>query len=102
MTRDEYTQACDYLLSLLLPTDVAVNFNGERLQSRKPLHTFEASLETVVADEEGVMRSRTRKTTVSIYEALQVTVLVSHGIQTAARSDRNQISAPDAPAPECP
>jgi len=69
MTRDEYAEVCGYLRSLLLPDEVVVNLNGDRLQSRKPLHTFEASLETLVADEEGVMRSRVRKTNVSIYEA---------------------------------
>ena len=36
---------------------------------RKSLHTFDASLETVVADEDGVMRLRVRKTKVSIYES---------------------------------
>ena len=36
---------------------MVVTFNGDRLLPRKPMHTFEASLETLVADEEGVMRS---------------------------------------------
>ena len=70
MTREEYAQVCAYLKSLLLADDVFVNLNGERLPPRKPLHTFEASLETVVADEEGVMRPRTRKTKVTVYETL--------------------------------
>ena len=56
MTREEFPQVCDYLRSLLLPDGVAVTLNGERLVPRKPLHTFEASLETVLADEDGVMR----------------------------------------------
>jgi hypothetical protein len=46
-----------------------VTLNGERLMPRKSLHTFDASLETVVADEDGVMRLRVRKTKVSIYES---------------------------------
>ena len=69
LTREEYPQVCDYLRSLLLPDDVVVTFNGDRLLPRKPLRTFEASLETLVADDQGVMRPRVRKTQVSIYEA---------------------------------
>ena len=62
MTREEFPQVCDYLRSLLLPDNVAVTFNGERLLARKPSAQFEASLETMVADEDGVMRPRVRKT----------------------------------------
>ena len=69
MTREEYPPVCDYLRSLLLPENVAVTFNGDRLLAPQALRTFEASLETPVADEQGVMRPRVRKTQVSIYEA---------------------------------
>jgi hypothetical protein len=31
MTREEYPQVCDYLRSLLLPKDIIVTFNGDRL-----------------------------------------------------------------------
>jgi hypothetical protein len=61
MTREEYPQVCDYLRSLLLPENVVVTFNGDRLLPRKPLRTVEASLETPVADDNGVMRLRVRK-----------------------------------------
>src|SRR5947209_10761703 len=70
LTREEFPEVCDYLRSLLLPDHVAVTFNGDRLLSRTPIRTFEASLETPVADDGGVMRLRVRKSTVSIYEAL--------------------------------
>ena len=70
MTREEYPLVCDYLRSLLLPENIVVTFNGDRLIPRKPLRTFEASLETLVADDQGVMRPRQRKTQVAIYEAL--------------------------------
>src|ERR1700730_5296014 len=66
MTREEYPEVCDYLRCLLLPENVVVTFNGDRLRPRKPLQTFEASLETLVTDDNGVMRPRTRKTTVGI------------------------------------
>ena len=70
LTREEQAEVSDYLRSLLLPDNVAVTFNGDRLLPRKPLRTFEASLETLVADDQGVMRPRVRKTQVGIYEAI--------------------------------
>lgn len=70
LTREEYPEVCDYLRSLLLPENVAVTFNGDRLLPRQPIRTFEASLETLVADDQGVMRPRVRKATVAIYEPL--------------------------------
>src|SRR5271156_2253053 len=64
LTREEYPLVADYLRSLLLPQGVVVPFNGDRLQPRQPIRTFESSLETLVADDQGVMRSRVRKTQV--------------------------------------
>lgn len=70
MTREEFAQVDDYLRSLLLPEGVVVTYNGDRLLARRPIRTFEASLETVVADDQGVMRPRVRKTQVSLFEPL--------------------------------
>src|ERR1700677_3802603 len=61
MTRDEYPLVCDSLRSLLLPDSPTVTFNGEQLPPRMLLWTFEASLETPVADDQGVMKLRVRK-----------------------------------------
>jgi hypothetical protein len=70
MTREEYVEVCDYVRSLLLPDGIAVTFNGERLQPRTPIHVFEASLETPIADENGIMRLRVRKTKISVFNPL--------------------------------
>jgi len=70
LTREEYSQVADYLRSLLLPEGIVVTFNGDRLFPRKPIRTFEATLDTLVADDQGVMRPRVRKTQVSIFEPL--------------------------------
>src|SRR6516225_11126875 len=70
MSKEEYVQVCDYLRSLLLPDGVNVTFNGDRLIPRTPTHTFTASLETVIADDKGIMRPTTRKTEVSLFEPL--------------------------------
>ena len=90
MTREEYPEVCNYLRCLLLPEGVTVTLNGEQLLPRKPLHTFEASLETVVADEEGVMRPRTRKTQVAVYEALpgEVPSLFEMGLPIVETGDK--------------
>lgn len=90
LTREEYPEVCDYLRSLLLPDNVAATFNDDRLLPRQPLRTFEASLETLVADEAGVMRPRVRKTQVGIYEALpgEVPGLYEMGLPVVETGDK--------------
>ncbi len=94
LTREEYPAVCDYLRSLLLPDSVAVKFNGDRLLPRKPLRTFEASLETLVADDQGVMRPRQRKTQVAVFEALpgEVPGLYEMGLPVVETGDRWHVS----------
>jgi hypothetical protein len=94
LTREEYPEVCDYLRSLLLPDSVVVTFNGDRLLPRKPLRTFEASLETLVADDQGVMRARVRKTQVGIFEALpgEVPGLYEMGLPVVDTGDRWHVS----------
>jgi len=94
LTREEYPQVCDYLQSLLLPGHVAVTFNGDLLLTRKPIRTFEVSLDTPVADEAGVMRLRVRKTTVGVYEALlgEVPGLYEMGLPIVETGDRWHVS----------
>ena len=90
MTREEFQEVCNYLRSMLLPDDIAVRFNGERLLARKPLHEFEASLPTMAADEEGVMRARVRKTRLAVYEALssEVPSLYEMGLPIVETGDK--------------
>jgi hypothetical protein len=94
LTREEYPEVCDYLRSLLLPENVVVTFNGDRLLPRKPLRTFEASLETLVADDQGVMRPRVRKTQVGLYEALpgEVPSLYEMGLPVVETGDKWHVS----------
>lgn len=88
--RRGYPQVCDYLRSLLLPENIVVTFNGDRLHPRSPLRTFEASLDTLVADEEGVMRPRVRKTQVSIFEVLpsETPTLYEMGLPVVETGDK--------------
>jgi hypothetical protein len=94
LTREELPQVCDYLRSLLLPDGVAVTFNGDRLLPRTPTRTFEASLETPVADEGGVMRLRLRKAPVSLYEPLpgEVPTLYELGLPIVETGDKWHVS----------
>jgi hypothetical protein len=94
LTREEFAEVADYLRSLLLPDDVVVTFNGDRLLARKPLRTFEASLETLVADDQGVMRPRVRKAQVSLFEPLpgEVPALYEMGLPVVETGDRWHIN----------
>jgi hypothetical protein len=90
LTREEYPQVADYLRSLLLLEGVTVTFNGDRLLPRQPIRTFEASLETLVADEVGVMRPRVRKAQVGIFEPLpgETSGLYEMGLPVVETGDR--------------
>jgi hypothetical protein len=90
MTADEYGQVCDYLRSLLLPDGITVTFNGDVVLPRKPIHTFQASLETQIADSKGVMRPTTRKAVVSLYEPLpgEVPALYEMGLPIVDLTDK--------------
>ena len=94
MTQEEYVQVCDYLRSLLLPDGIAVTFNGDRLMPRQPIHTFQASLETQIADAKGVMRPTTRKAAVSLYETLpgEVPSLYEMGLPIVETGDKWHVS----------
>jgi hypothetical protein len=69
ITKTQCLQLAQLMYSLLLPDGVDVFFNGDKLECRKPLKTFETTLPTMVADEEGVMRPTARKTMVRVYAA---------------------------------
>lgn len=90
MTNEEYAQVCDYIRSLLLPEGIAVTFNGDVVLPRKPIQTFQASLETQIADSKGVMRPTTRKTVVSLYEPLpgEVPALYEMGLPIVSTEDK--------------
>lgn len=90
LTRDEQAEVNDYLRSLLLPEDVVITFNGDRLLARKPIRTFEVSLDTLVADDQGVMRPRVRKAAVGLYEPLpgEVPGLYELGLPVVETGDK--------------
>lgn len=90
MTREQFPEVCDYLRSLLLPEGVVVTFNGDRLLPRTPIRTFEAGLETQIADVKGMMRPTTRKAQVGVYEPLpgETPGLYEMGLPVVETGDR--------------
>jgi len=69
MTRDEMTEVIESANRLIPPQEIETTVNGVALTSRSPLKGFECSLPTEVANEEGYLVSRQRKTQVRVYPA---------------------------------
>lgn len=70
MTRAEYAEVCREALKVLCPSGVTTTFNGQVLEPREPLVTFETTLPTEIADNEGTLRRTRRKTMVELVEVL--------------------------------
>jgi len=68
MTRDELASVLVAVRELLPP--IPTSINGQQLPTRKPLRTFEATLATEIADEEGFLRRSKRKTQVRVYQSV--------------------------------
>jgi hypothetical protein len=100
MTQQEYTDVCDYLRSLLLPDGITVTFNGQPILPRKPIHTFTASLETVLADDKGVLRPTVRKTEIGVFEVLagETASLYELGLPVVGTNDKWHVNV----AQKCP
>ncbi len=90
MSRADYDEAVNFLHSLLVPENVSVTLNGVRLLPRQPVHTVEANLETEIADDQGVLRRRVRKTRVEFFEPgeSEVATLYELGLPVVETGDR--------------
>jgi hypothetical protein len=73
MTRVELDAVLASAKELVAPPGVATMIDGKSLVERAPLKVFEATLQTEVANEEGFLAARTRKTSVRVYPALMRT-----------------------------
>jgi hypothetical protein len=71
ITRAELAEIKTGLRRIIAPAGVTIVVNGEALPTRLPIKSFDATLPTEIADDEGVLRRTTRKTTVHVYEPLQ-------------------------------
>lgn len=93
MTTAEHEAALVALGSLIPPSKTTTTINGTEIPARTPLATAKATLETEVADDEGVMRRRWRETTLSIYEPLdgEAASVYEMGIPVVATGDRYSV-----------
>lgn len=70
MTKGEIEEMVEAAKRLIVPAGVITMVNGRRLPDRAPVASFEETLPTVLADDEGVLRKTTRKTPVYVYEPM--------------------------------
>ena len=68
MSRAELGEVAAFLRSVIPPRDIVTRINGKLLPQREPLLSFQCTLPTEIAGEDGVLRRTSRKTTVSLYE----------------------------------
>ncbi len=68
MTREELRAVLAASRTVIAP--IPTTINGELLETRVPIATFEATLATEVADAEGYLRRTRRSTNVRVYERL--------------------------------
>ena len=70
MTREELTAVLAAARELIVPPKVVTMIDGKFLEDRAPLKVYEASLQTEIANDEGFLTARVRKTGVRVYPAL--------------------------------
>lgn len=90
MIRQEFDEVCRYMHTVLIPEGVTVTFNGEALEPRQPIHSFEASLETVAAGSDGILKDSVRKTRIELYQPRQgeIPTLYELGLPVVDTGDR--------------
>lgn len=93
MTREEFAEVLAVVSTLIPPEGVETFINGEPLRARAPLATIEATLPTEIADEEGVLRRRERRTTLRVYEPLsgETASVYELGIPVVETGDRYHV-----------
>lgn len=93
-TVKETEQITEYVKTLLLPSTPEVCFNGKKLDPRPAIRSFSESIETVLSDEEGIMRPTTRKTTISVYKVAEgeTAMLYEMGLPIVETGDKWHIN----------
>lgn len=88
MTRAQKESTIQQLNTLIAP--VPTFLNGSKLTQKEPIAFVDVSLPTEIADEEGVLRRRTRKTTVGVYEVSEgrEAMVYEMGIPVVATGDK--------------
>ena len=68
LNKDEYEEACAVIPMLHVPEHIHMTFNGQVIAPAIPLKIISATLPTLIADEEGILRSHTRKTEIKVFD----------------------------------
>lgn len=68
MTREEYDEVLKGVSTLLVPDTCTTIINGDVLRPREITTTFTTTLQTIRADEEGTLKTTSRKTLVHVYK----------------------------------
>jgi hypothetical protein len=71
LTLEEQSEVERLVHTLRPPAHVKTIYNGWTVHTPAPIRTFEATLPTEQADEEGILRPSRRKTTVELFELLE-------------------------------
>jgi len=90
MTEEEVKTTEAVIMTLLPPTSITTTFNGIKLTPREPSKTFDVTLRTELADDEGYLRPTRRKTSVGIHEPKpgETAYLYEMGIPVVETGDR--------------
>ncbi len=90
MSKEELVQVIASAKRLIVPANIKTFLNGTELPKRELLAAFEATLQTVHSDGEGVLRPTQRKTAVCVYEPApgEVACLYEMGIPVVETGDR--------------
>jgi len=68
MTEEERERCDAFVRTLLAPGHCTTRYNGEMLRPRTPLATTEHSLQTELADAEGMLRRTSRVTRIAVHD----------------------------------
>lgn len=94
ITRAELAEVRADLRRVIPPGGVTILVDGTAIPPRLPICSFEVTLPTELADDDGVLRRSTRKTIVHVYEPLPGTVPMLHelGIPVVETGDKFDVS----------
>ncbi len=89
-TRDQFLQIGYAAGRLIVPQNIKAYLGGVIISSRTPVASFEASLQTVKADGDGVLRNVSSKTRVDLYEPLsgETACIYEMGIPVVESNDK--------------
>jgi hypothetical protein len=92
MTKAEFDEVSREIKKILPPEGVKTYYNGELLESKKPLRVFEEALPTVISDEEGNLKRTSRKTQIEVYKADGVAMIYEMGIPVVETGDKYHVN----------